>query len=231
LTGGSNIIPDIFFVKKEAFKVVLTSYITWNMPYWLKLCDSRIEVLEMEKTEPWYKYRIHGEGHLQSDAGKFEVMNGCLRSVIEIAKRVNTPFLSLQIALVKSFGTSIKPLSMSGPSSPRNFRAIVKYVIDRYYEEVPRNLCLEGIDGFFGNFPSNRVVKLRIPENELILYGKDARVFYNLMVRERLPSTYIFLLEEAVTGFGKVVVANREDSLKAKIILKTLNLPAEVETE
>jgi glycosyltransferase involved in cell wall biosynthesis len=228
LRAGSNMIPDIFFVKHAAFRNVFSSYITWNMPYWLKFDETGVTTLKLKKVKPWYRYRVYGENYLRSDAGKFETVNGCLRTVLEIGQRINLPFLSIQMLLVRVLKTRIKPLSRLGSCPPENLRRMIQYVINSYFQKVPQNIYFDGLMGFYLNFPSTRTIKMRFDEETAFL-GKDARVFYNMM-EQRLPEIYKHALSEATNGFGTVSVLEK-DYEKARNLLKFLNLLAKVQVE
>jgi len=228
LRAGSNIIPDFFFVKKEIFDNVLSSYITWNMPYWLKFDETSISTLKLRKVDSWYKYRVYPENYVQSDVGKFEMTNGCLRTVVEIGQRINFPLLNLQILLTRGFKTRMKPLFKIGSSSPQHLREIIMRVINGYFKKIPQNIYFNGLLGFYSNFPSKRIIKLRFDE-ETVFLGKDARVFYNMM-GQKLPVIYEQVLSEAINGFGAVSVL-KKDCEKARNLLKFLNLIAKIQVE
>jgi glycosyltransferase involved in cell wall biosynthesis len=228
LRAGSNMIPDFFFVKKEIFDNVLSSYITWNMPYWLKFDGTSISTLKLRKVDSWYKYRVYPENYVQSDVGKFEMTNGCLRTVVEIGQRINFPLLNLQILLTRVFKTRIKPLFKIGSCSPQHLREMIMHVINGYFKKIPQNIYFNGLLGFYSNFPSKRVIKLHFDE-EVVFLGKDARVFYNMM-GQKLPVIYEQVLSEAASGFGAVSVLEK-DYEKARNLLKFLNLLAKIQVE
>jgi glycosyltransferase involved in cell wall biosynthesis len=228
LRAGSNMIPDFFFVKKEIFDNVLSSYITWNMPYWLKFDGTSISTLKLRKVDSWYKYRVYPENYVQSDVGKFEMTNGCLRTVVEIGQRINFPLLNLQILLTRVFKTRMKPLFKIGSCSPQHLREMIMHVINDYFKKIPQNIYFNGLLGFYSNFPSKRVIKLRFDE-EAVFLGKDARVFYNMM-GQNLPVIYEQVLSEAARGFGAVSVLEK-DYEKARNLLKFLNLIAKIQVE
>ena len=228
LRAGSNIIPDFFFVKRGVFDHVFSNYLTWNMPYWITYNEASVSYLKLKKIDAWYKYRVYSENYLRSDVGKFETVNGCLRTVLEIGQRVNVPFLTLQRLFVRIFGNRIKPFFTAGSCSPKKMREMVMNVLNRYFQKIPRNIYFDGLVGFYSNFPSKRTIQLRFGEERIFL-GKDARVFYNLM-GQRLPGVYEYILEEATTGFDKVLVL-KKDYEKARNVLKFLNLLAKIEVE
>jgi glycosyltransferase involved in cell wall biosynthesis len=230
LRGGSNIIPDFFFVKKEAFGNVLSNYITWNMPYWLKFDEAGFDVLDLKKIEPWYKYRVYSENYIRSDAGKFETLNGCLRTVVEMGQRLDIPLLRIQRLLIRALKMRLRPLFRSHPCSAKDLREMVQYVFSRYFTKIPRNLYFKGLLGFYANFPSNRTINLQFKDEDEIFLGKDARTFFNLIEKNDLPPVYQYILEEATNGFGKIAIKS-EDCEKAKTTTKFLNLLAKVEAK
>jgi glycosyltransferase involved in cell wall biosynthesis len=228
LRAGSNMIPDFFFVKREAFQNVFSNYITWNMPYWLRFSGAQVSTLKLKKVAPWYRYRVYGENYLRSDVGKFETVNGCLRTVLEVGQRINVPLFSLQRILTRVLKTRIKPFFRSGSCPPEELRGMVQHVINGYYQKIPKNIYFEGLTGFYYNFPSKRKISLSFDEEARFL-GKDSRVFYNLMV-QKLPAIYAHVLGEAASGFGAVSV-RKEDFEKARNLLRFLNLLAKVQVE
>lgn len=231
LRGGSNMISDVFFVRKTVFNNVLSNYITWNMPYWLKFHDTRVDVLNLLKVCPWYKYRVYPENYMRSDIGKFEVLNGCLRSIIEIGKRIEFPLLKIQRTFSRIFRARSKPLFKTSPCSPQHIREMVAYLLQQFYRKTPQNIYFKGLLGFYSNYPSNHTIKLKFKKEEKIFLGKDARIFFNLMENHCLPEVYKYVLEEATQSFGTVIVTCNEDYKKAKDVMKFLNLIAKIERE
>jgi glycosyltransferase involved in cell wall biosynthesis len=229
LRAGSNLVPDFFFVTKEAFSNVISSYITWNMPYWLRFDETNVGILELKKIDPWYKYRIYGENYIRSEVGRFETVNGCLRTVLEISQRIDLPFLKLQRLLARVLKTRTKPLSKHKPSSPQRIRDTLLYTLNSYLKEPPENIYFRGLIGFYSNFPSTRTTKLEFNEDADIFLGKDARLFFNLMQKKSLPEVYEYILEEASRGFGKVITNDEESLKKGRNVMKFLNLVSPVE--
>jgi glycosyltransferase involved in cell wall biosynthesis len=229
LRAGSNLVPDFFFVTKEAFNNVISNYVTWNMPYWLRFDETNMGILELKKISPWYKYRIYSENYIRSEVGKFETVNGCLRTVLEISRRIDFPLLRLQRLLTRVLKTRIKPLFRCKPSSPQRIRDTVLYTLNSYLKEPPDNIYFRGLMGFYSNFPSTRTIKLEFDEDADIFLGKDARLFFNLMQKKSLPEVYEYILEEASRGFGKAIANDEENLRKGRNVMKFLNLVSPVE--
>jgi hypothetical protein len=102
LRGASNIIPDFFFTKKGAFGNVLSSCIIWGVQYWLEFEETGVTTLNLKKVVPWYRYRVHSGNYARSDVGKFELATGGLRTILEIGKVMDLPFLKLQRFLARA---------------------------------------------------------------------------------------------------------------------------------
>jgi len=226
LRGASNFVSDFFFVKREAFPNVVDNYITWNMPYWLKFSENKIDTLRLLKIHPWYKYRVYPENYIYSDAGKFEMTNGCLRTLIEVGSRIHFPFLKVQKALARFCSKSMFKI---GVCSPKQFLETITAVIRSYYGKIPKNAYFNALLGFYANYPSNRAIELTFPSEEKLFRGKDAKRFFKTLENNCLSDLYANLLEEATKGFGIVNVTSKEDYQKAKDIMKFLNLNCKVE--
>ena len=227
LRGGSNIISDVFFARKDVLDNVLLNYIYWNMPYWLKFTDTRVSALNLKKVKPWYKYRVYPENYVLSEIGKFETANGCLRTVVEIGQRLHIPLLRVQKILTRIFKTRVKPIFRREQSNRKELFEMIKYVVKSYFEKTPENIYFRGLIGFYTNL-SSRAIEVNFTSKERIFLGKDARIFYNLMEKRQLPSIYEYVLEEAYRGFGKVIINNKKDYEQTKNMIKFLNLFAEI---
>jgi len=223
LRGGSNIITDIFWVRREVFANVFSNYILWNMPYWIRLEETGVGTLKLTKVEPWYKYRIYSENYIHSEIGKFESANGCLRTILEIGERINIPFLGLQRFLSRALKQRMKTFFRNGSSKPRELSDMVNYVLGSRFRRVPNNIYFDGLTGFYAHIPSTRIIELNFEDEEQVLLGKDARIFFNLIRSGKLPPAYSYILEEAQKGFGTVVVRSK-DYEKARTIMRFLNL-------
>jgi hypothetical protein len=231
LRGGSNIVSDVFFIRRKALDNVISTYLFWNMPYWLRFENGRIDTLKLMKTEPWYRYRLYPENYVRSEIGRFETVNGCLRTVTEIGRRISLHFLTVQRLLARAFKARTRPFFTPKPCSPHHLREMVTYTVRRYYEKVPDNIYFNGLLGFYANYPSDRTIDLQFVKDEQIFLGKDSRAFCHAMEKGSLPGVYVEILEEAAKGFGNIVVKSKEDYEKAKNSMRFLNLPVQVRKE
>ncbi len=82
--GGSNTIPDFFFLTREAFiRYAIPNYLTWNMPYYFTVDAGGLRLPRLLKlNDPWYGYRIHAGQYASSPAGLFDKTNGELRTLV-----------------------------------------------------------------------------------------------------------------------------------------------------
>ena len=191
LNGGSNMIPDPFFIKRSALNNIVTTYILWNMPYWIVFGGKQIGVLRLSKIHPWYKYRVYSQNIASSEIGKFEELNGRLRTIIEISKLIDVRFLHFQrkfnMYVRKITGFQPYPIHSTGMSSWNDIREIILSTVGSYDNNIKQNFYLKSIIGYFTNSPSQRSIRLGPLENVRNLFGKDARIFYRLMEQRSLP--------------------------------------------
>ncbi|MDI6720036.1 MAG: glycosyltransferase family 2 protein [Methanomicrobiales archaeon] len=230
---GSNIINDVFFVRSDIFKkYVIERYIIWNMPYWFSYEGSSIKVLKLLKVPPWYLYSINQENYIHSEVGKFEVLNGCLRTCIEYSKRFYMPMHKLtrniDIVLYRFLNLNLiySKINMTNTID----KSAIKSTIFDYYNEMSNNHYIDSLISFYDNYPSSRDVEI---EREICqsddYFGKDARIFYKDIQTECIPELHQFLINEANKGYRKVFVKDNKCRKKVEVALKFLNFLAKVE--
>lgn len=230
LLAGSNIIPDFFFVTKEAFASVFSSYMTWGVPYWLKIEDSHIGTLSLRKVPPWYKYRVYSGNYGHSEIGKFHLVTGGMRSIMEIGSRIDLPLLRLQARLQtlswRFLKTRFRPVYWRNRGSFGHLRAMMQNIPKLYHQT---NSYYDAVLGFYSNYPSTRNITLNISEEDRIFRGNDTPLFFELLEKQQLPEIYMHVLNEAAKGFGKVIVRNKDEYEKARDMMRFLNLLTNVE--
>ena len=171
LTCGGNIYGDVFFHKKETYiNIIKENYLNWNTPMWLDLND-KLEMLNIKTVDfPMLKYRIHSENYANNDVGKFNLLNGELRTLTRIMKFYNIPNLKFQ-SFVYNFlrKRGIRKLKLYKNYKPKynlretknKYEIIEKAVKQAYGNEFTGNLFLEGILGFYKNNSSREINVLR----------------------------------------------------------------------
>lgn len=82
--GGSNSIPDFFFLTREAFvRHAIPNYLTWNTPYYFTVDEGGLRLPRLLRMDdPWYGYRVHRDRYASSAAGLFDKTNGELRTLV-----------------------------------------------------------------------------------------------------------------------------------------------------
>ena len=81
VSGGSNCIPDHFFIKKEIFlKHVVPNYLVRNIPYYFRIKNGEFDFPKLKySSNSWYSYRVYEENLALSDIGLFIQINGQIR--------------------------------------------------------------------------------------------------------------------------------------------------------
>jgi hypothetical protein len=223
-------IPDFFFVTREAFASIFSTYITWGMPYWIKFRQSDIETLKLRKVPPWYRYRVYRGNYGHSEVGKFHLVTGGMRTTMEIGSRIYLPLLWLQARIQtlswRFLKTRIRPVYWHNRGTFDHLNATMQHLPRLYHQD---NFYYDAVLGFYSNYPSTRIIPLAIPEEDRIFRGNDTSIFFELVEKQQLPETYMHVLNEAANGFGKVIVRNKDECEKAREMMRFLNLLTQVE--
>lgn len=225
---GRNLYSDVAFHRAEVYKKqVLENYLTWNIPLWLDLSHSKVEMLNYKSVEfPMLKYRVHGENYANNQLGQMNVINGELRTATELMKYYDIPHYQMQYFLFRLMNKILPQREYKvrySEKETKNKYALVSFIIQqRYPQGVEDNIFLSGVLEFYKNV-SERVLTIeQLPENLKIYYGKDVRAFNKHILENSLETFYVNLLQEMKKGFKVVEVSNREDIDKMKSILKFL---------
>ena len=235
LSNGSNSIPDVFFVKNDVFfKRIVPQYITWNMPYWFSCMDGSVSLLNLYKVRPWYKYRIYHSNIIHSDIGKFEVTNGCLRTVLTLSdffdgsthKRDGLYYWISQI-MKKLNLQQFKNQKYSG-----SYYKLVQNIFLKYYGRInPSNIYEISLLNFYKNYPSNNIIEVPeglVNEKTKALNGCDSRIFFKQITMKTLEPEYKWVLDNARNGFNMLIVKNEYEKEIMRDILNFLNLKASI---
>lgn len=226
LFAGSNIIPNIFFVKREWFyRGVLRNYLLWNMPYWFYIEDNgSLKVANLKKVRPFYKYRVYSGNYINSDVGKFVSINGRIRTILTLGRVFHLPCPKFQRLFEYVFSKSIPPFSIPPKQYPKNVIPFVEYAIKSTYgRSVPWYVSY--VLEYLKNYDPNKTIEIRLPGDIEVYYGRDVRQFYYDLHNNLVPDIYLEIIEKANEGFGKVKTNNK---LKMEIVLNFLNIPATI---
>ncbi len=240
LTCGANIYGDFFFHKKETFVTkVKENYLYWNTPMWLDL-NNNAQMLNIKNVEfPILKYRVHSGNYINNEIGKFNVLNGELRTLTKAMKFYDIENFAFQnfmynflrkpiirkLKLYKNYNVKYKK------KETENKYPIIKKAIENYYgQDYKENLFLDSILGFYENKVDREIVLDNL-ENVEIYKGKDIRIFTKKLFNKELNDLYINFMNEMKKGFSKIIVYKDEDIEKANDLVKFMCLYPYVEVE
>ncbi|MFR3072749.1 MAG: glycosyltransferase family A protein [Paeniclostridium sp.] len=225
---GRNLYIDVMFAKKEVFLTnVRESYLTWNMPFWIKLSGNNADVLNIQNVNfSILKYRVHGGNYINNEIGKLNVINGELRTLTRLMQFYHIPFYKTQFYLYRIFNKlniEEKFIPIYFKKEETNKGNIVKFTIEkRFSNEYKKNSYLNGLVNFYV-YKSERTVNLeKISEDEFIYKGRDMRLFNKNLLSNNLSELYKKLINEMNIGFSKIVVVDEQDKDKAIDITKFL---------
>lgn len=236
---GRNLYIDMAFFKKEVFVTkVKESYIKWNFPFWFD--PEKYELLNVKKVDfPFFKYMVYEGNYINNEIGSLNVINGELRTAINLMKKYRVPLYKLQYLIFRTlnkFNIGYKPFYIVKETSDKEKYNIVKFIMNKRYsdEDIEKYLGLKNTLLFFKNYKKdgNKILNIpKIDDNEFIYYGKDIRRFNKDMLSNNISKTTLYILENMKDGFNKVVLENKEDEEKVKVILKFLYIDKFVDIE
>lgn len=236
---GRNLYIDMAFFKKEVFVTkVKESYIKWNFPFWFD--PEKYELLNVKKVDfPFFKYMVYEGNYINNEIGSLNVINGELRTAINLMKKYRVPLYKLQYLIFRTLNKlniGYKPFYIVKETSDKEKYNIVKFIMNKRYsdEDIEKYLGLKNTLLFFKNYKKdgNKILNIpKIDDNEFIYYGKDIRRFNKDMLSNNISKTTLYILENMKDGFNKVVLENKEDEEKVKVILKFLYIDKFVDIE
>lgn len=234
---GRNLYVDVMFIKKEVFfSNVKESYLTWNMPFWIKLLENKVETLNIEKVEfPILKYRVHGENYINNELGKLNVINGELRTITRLMKFYNIPAYKAQFYLYRianklKLGEIFTPKFYNREENKKG--DIIKFVVKkRFDEEYKNNVFLNAIVNFYEKNTKRTIEIEKIQKSEFIYKGKDMRLFNRNLLNDKLSNLYKSIITEMEIGFDRILIEDKEDLQKVIDVTKFLCIYPYVKVE
>lgn len=224
---GRNLYSDVAFHRASVYRgAVKDNYLTWNMPLWIDLRDGNIKMLNyMSVPFPVLKYRVHEGNYINNELGRMNVINGELRTAVELMKHYSIPAYRHQYLMYrimnKLFPRWKFRVRYSKKATEEPYKIISFIIQKRYPEGVKDNIFLSSLLGFYGS-DSEREVTLPPLGNVKVYYGKDVRLFNKLLLQNELEAFYLSFMQEMKKGFRRVIVQNEEDADKMKDIMKFL---------
>ncbi len=203
---GRNLLVDFAFWKYEVFaKYVFNNYLTWNTPAWLNL---DCELLNIKKVDfPFIKYRVFEENYINSEIGVINVLNGELRTELNILYRYNIPMFKVQYFLFRAFNKLKLPYRVIySKKEQRNIYKVIKFLINKRIkdEDISKYPYYESILNFFKNYNTNEVVNLYNVNEKEVYLGSDMRSFNKKMLKGELSNFYYDLFNKMNDGFSTV---------------------------
>lgn len=237
LNYGANIYGDVSLQKKEnLFSNVYPNYLTWNTPFWIKMDEC--EMTSMKKAPfPILKYRIHSTNYVSSELGKFNALNGELRTLTRLMSNYHVPCYSFQRMILQFLRMKgIRKLRLTPyfhpiylkKSQKNKAKIIEKAILHTYKNGYSDNIFLTSLVSFYKN-KSSRKINLGDLREEEIYRGKDIRTFTKQLLNHNLPSIYTKMFEEMEKGFDTIIVRNQKQKELALDLLKFLCLYPYVE--
>ncbi len=100
---GRNLYSDVAFHKTSSYiTAVKYNYLNWNMPLWIDFRNGIVSNLNYSSVDwPLLKYRIHEGNYINNRLGKMNVINGEIRTAIELMKFYEIPFYKLQYIIFR----------------------------------------------------------------------------------------------------------------------------------
>lgn len=240
LTKGANIYGDVFFHRKKTYvNQVKENYLNWNTLMWLDLND-KVEMLNIKKVDfPMLKYRIHSQNYANNEIGKFNLLNGELRTLTRVMKFYEVDNFEKESKIYNFYRKPIiRKLKLYlnfkpkyHPKETENKYELVKSAIYSVYgKEYEKNIFLRAVLGFYQKH-NDRVINLNSIKNTEIYKGKDIRIFTKKLLDNKLSEFYILFMSEMEKGFSKIMVDTDEEVEKVKDLLKFMCIYPYVEVE
>lgn len=224
---GRNLYSDVIFAKKEVFKCnIHESYLTWNMPFWIKL-SNKTDILNVKNVDfPFLKYRVHGGNYINNELGKLNVINGELRTITRLMEFYNIPLYKYQFYMYRvankiNLGDRFIPIHFNKQEKHKG--SIVEFVIEkRFGKQYKSNFYLNNLVGFYKNNNLRSIELEKISSDEIIYKGRDMRIFNKHLMNNELSDFYKKLIYDMGKGITEIVVRDEEDKEKIIDITKFL---------
>lgn len=224
---GRNLYSDCAFHRGSVFRTsVKYNYLIWNMPLWLDMADNKVNMLNyINASFPVLKYRVHGGNYINNELGKMNVINGELRTAVELMKHYDIPQYGLQYFLFRTMNKLLPDkefkVRYSVKPSVEPYKIVAFIVGKRYLEGADNNMFLSSLLNFY-KLKSERELIMPDLKDVKVYYGKDVRLFNKRLLEGKLEPFYVSFLNEMKHGFGRIVVKDEEDAAKVKDIAKFL---------
>jgi hypothetical protein len=230
INKGSNPIGDpVIIRKRKFFENVMQNYLTDNTIYYINYLS--LDLLNLKKTRPWYRYRIFSENYINSEIGKFVELNGRFRTMYKI-------FLSGILLFPGCYVYNLLN-KITRKFNLYNLFFLIKIgsgwnYISRYYkkwkDELIRigypELIIKNIEKIIDSSVARKNNSMLKPLNlefkdEKIYYGKDARLFYKDYLNGTISD---FVMKILNADYDHIIVENDKSYEAAASTLKFFSL-------
>lgn len=215
---GRNIYVDMAFFKNKVFKTkVKDSYLDWNTPYWLTFEKETCNMLDVKKANfSFIKYRMFEGNYINNVIGKLNVINGELRTAVQLMKYYDIPFFKIQYIFFRIFNklgllNYYRPFYLK--KETKNKAKIIRFIISkRYNDEYKKYAFFNSLIAFYENYQKRTITIDNIDEKEFIYIGADMRKFNNAMINNKLSPIYKQIFREMNTGFNTIITSKKNYS-------------------
>lgn len=220
---GRNIYVDVGFHRKNSYITKnKENYLKWNTPFWIDF-KNNIKMLNVNNVNfSFYKYRISAENYANDYNGQLNVINGELRTAINLMFFYNIPFYKFQYFLFRLLNKlKITYIPIYSQSEQKNKWKIIEFIIKkRFSNTYHSNAYLNALVNFYKN-SNTRTIQLK-SKIVSVYMGKDVRAFNKKLLNNSLEEIYYELFNEMNQGFNIIEVKNQEDKEKIKYICEFL---------
>ncbi len=228
---GRNPYIDFAFWQKDVFLTTVTdNYLKWNTPFWLDFNSKKN--LKINKVDfPFIKYRVHEENYKNNNLGKFCVLNGELRTAINLMKNYKIPFYCFQYYIFRLFNKlnlQYHPVFLKASTSPKSQYKIIKFIIEKTYPDKNSFPIFFKEYLSFLKYQSQKHTKKTLDLTEYTfkenLLGKDVRHFSRNLFDEKLNCGFEKIIQTLNSGFDVIICKNKDDSEKIENFIKLMNI-------
>jgi len=221
LNFGRNLKVDHFFCRKAFFlDRIVTNYINRNKPFWMSL-DQNLEQGCQVVDFAIFDYRCHEGNYLNSKVGLYNVINGNIRSTLDLLNKVSLPFFTIQRYLFKVYNKigiiGLPVLYKNSQSSPSQALNVLNQLLAIYQVKFDDYSLLRLVQQYLSN-DYTRVLDL----SSMVLTEQDCfgpaqiRLLNTCVLNdnfEKMPAAFQTLLKELEQGVGVLHCSAANQSL------------------
>lgn len=227
---GRNYKTDPYFCSIEFFKKqVVPNYIERNIPFWSGCENPKVVSVDF----PVFDYRLHEGNYLNQESGLLNVVNGNIRSTLNLLRSTYIPFFNLQRIMFKVFfklGYVGIPVFHFKKGAGKKYKLkVLLNLLDMYGLSIEKYSVLELVVKYLEN-DFTREIDVSTLDFEESWGPRDIRKFNKLLLSEdptAIGVDYTFLLEEINKGVA-VINCNIENKAKITKFCDLLNVEIKV---